>query len=642
VSPNSLNDRINQAIAKIRGALSSLMRSKRPFLGRHAALDQQLVYSLSGSRIPSLKQFKYIKSYLNKREKMALQISLVILLISAVTFSLRFYSRHLVEQPVFGGEYMEGVVGTPKYINPLYASINDVDSDLVSLIYSSLFKKNAQGQLMNDLVEKFDVSADSKTYTIKIKANAKWQDGSPITANDVFFTFSAIKDQQYKSPLRQSFTGVEAQVIDDATIVFKLKEIYAGFPELLTFGIMPQEFWGQLTPNAVGLTELNLKPIGSGPYKFVSLLKDKNGNLKMYTLTANRNYYGGSPYIKDLKLKFYPSYEEALADLNNNALDGLGFLPSQFVNNQSDKSYLQYRQINIPQIKSIFFNLKSNDILADKKIRQALALMIDKNVIRDTVLNKNARVINSPILPENKFYSDDYKKYAYDMNGASKLIESAGWKLVDITADDLTKAEKDKSDKSESVKKYAQSVLMLGQGKWYYKNGTFLIIKLTTVQSSENPQVAEAVKQFWEAAHVKVVIEQVPPSQIQSDVIKTRDYEALLTGEILSGDPDMYAYWHSSQIGTEGLNLSNYSNKNVDKLLEQGRTTIDQGKRMEIYKKILGDIAEDEPAIFLYSPYYEYIQNKKVKNVSIESIIDPHDRFSQIQSWYINVGKQFK
>lgn len=622
---------------------STLGLKSKSIFHHQVNLDKKLVYSFSKSRIPTIQQFKYLKNFLNKKELLIFRSCLIVITMSLLFLGGRFYFKHLEILPEVGGDYTEGVVGTPKYINPMYASVSDVDSDLSILVYSSLFRRDENGYLANDLAESFAVAPDGKTYTVKIKSGVKYHNGQLLNVDDILFTFNAIKDGEYKSPLRIAFTGVSIEKIDEQTIKFILSEPYAAFAELLTFGILPQELWYQLAPSSASLAELNLKPIGSGPYKFKSLVKDKSGNIKSYNLVINENYYGEKPFIKNLHFKFFPNYEELTAALNDSLLDGISYVPAQFLSTVANKSYLNYYRLNFPQLMAIFFNQKTNSALVEPKIRQALALAINKNDIVDKVLAGGARIIDGPILPESFAYNSQIKKYSYNQIEAKKLIESADYKLNVITPEIFAKAiidEKNATD--ESIKQEARMILNQGQGSWYVKKGKYLSVKLTTVDSGENPSVVEAVKIYWESIGVKTNIELIAPSKIQTDVIKVRDYEALFYGQLSGADPDPYPFWHSSQSGAVGLNLAGYYDKKVDKLLEDARLSVNFQTRKENYIKFQEIISVDAPAIFIYSPYYIYVQDKKIKNFNTKNIAAPSDRLASIFKWYINVGKKIK
>ena len=603
-------------------------------------LDKKLVYSLSKSRIPNLKQFKYIKKFLSPKELFLVRICILIIIVSSAFLSYRFYKNHLVVAPVKGGEYTEALIGTPKYINPLYASISDVDNDITSLVYSSLFKRDKNGELVKDLAHNYSISADNKIYSIAIKENVKWHNGSQLTADDIVFTFNAIKDIKYKSTLRFSFSGVEIEKVDDKNIKFILSAPYAAFLELLTFGIMPAELWAQIAPESANLAELNNKPIGSGPYKFKEYTKDKNtGAILDYSLSVNDDYYKPSAYV-NLKFKFYPNFEEAVAALKDDLIDGISYLPKEQEKNISIANSYNFNKLHIPQITLVYFNAKSNPALGIKQLRQALALAIDRNEIVNNVLGGDGYLVDGPILPNSFAYNNGIKKYQINPSEAGKILDNIGYKNVEIKIKDIEDAKIKASSKDEKIKNQAEEVLALGEGNWRAKDGNYLTIKLTTVDRAENQQVTEAIKNSWEKIGIKTELEIYPAADIQKDIIKTRNFEALFYGLVLGADPDPYAFWHSSQIGDNGYNIANFANKEVDQLLEDARLISDTAQRQEKYKRFQEIISEETPAIFMYSPAYTYLQSKKIKKFEVADIIYPYDRFSNITEWYIETKKK--
>lgn len=601
--------------------------------------DKKLVYSLAKSRIPKLKQLKYLKKFLTAGELWLLRFSFLILAFCLIFVGARFYFSHRQLAPIKGGEYTEGLIGSPRYINPLYASLSDVDNDFSSLVFSSLLKRDGEGRLIKDLAVDYQISGDFKTYTFQIRNDVKWHNGANLTVDDILFTYSMIKNGQYKSPLERSFFGVDLEKIDESTIKFILPEPYAPFLELLTFGIIPQDLWSRVSPQGAGFAELNLKPVGSGPYKFKSLTKDKAGQIKLYSLVVNDDYYN-SPAKINLNFKFFPNFEEVLKALNDGDIDGLSYLPKGLEKNIIAKNSLSIYKLNLPQIAAIFFNKKNNSLLDKKEVRQALALAVDKNKIINDVSGGDARIIDGPIPPNNFAFNSNNKKYQYNKEESSKLLEDSGWKTEEITAEEVKKLEEGKEKLSEEEKKRAESVLSVGVGKWRKKDNNFLAVELTTVETEENAKVAELIKIFWEEIGVKTNIELIGAEEINSQIIKPRNFEALLYGEIVGADPDLYVFWHSSQAGESGLNLSNYENKDVDQLLEEARVAGDIEQRKSKYIKFQEIITEELPAIFLYSPTYNYIQNKKIKGFNVKDILMPRDRFANITDWYIQTGKK--
>lgn len=601
--------------------------------------DRKLVYSLSKSRIPSIKQLKYLNKYLSSREILMMKISFFVVFIGLVFLGTRFYLTRLQEVPLRGGVYSEGLVGVPININPLYVDANDVDKDISSLVYSKLFRRSKDGQLEKDLVANYEISADGKVYTFEIKDNVHWHDGAPLTVDDIVFTFNAIKEPRYKSPLRTSFIGVEVEKIDEKKFKFTLGNPYVAFLDLLNFGILPAEKWYQISPESALTVELNKKPIGSGMYKFDKLTKEKSGTIKEYDLVINEDYYGVKPLV-EVKFKFYSVVDEAIKALNDGLIDGISYLPFDRREEILTPKNFNFNKLYLPQLSVLFFNQKKNASLADKAIRQALAYGIDKNEIVNTDLNGGAYSIDGPILPNNFAYNDKIKKYNFDIKKANELLDSVDWKMIEVTATMVEEAKNNLESNDEGVVADANVIAALGQGKWRKKDGKYFAVRLVTVDRPEYVKVADRVKKYWESLGVKTEVEIVPVAIAQSEVIKTRNFDVLLYGQVLGADPDPYLFWHSTQTNEGGYNVANFQNKEVDQLLEDARQSLKQEDRQIKYKKFQEIITEEVPAIFLYSPIYTYPQVKKIKNFNIKDILVPSDRFDNINEWYLKTGKK--
>lgn len=611
-------------------------------------LDQKLIYSLSKSKVPNLKQFKYFNFYLNKFEKIVFYASFLVFFASLGFLGFSFYKNNLIVVPAFGGEHSEALIGYPKYINPLYSSVSDADSDITSLIFSSLFKRNSSADLINDLTTDYFISEDAKTYTFNIREDAVWHNGEKLSAKDIVFTFNAIKNEQYKSPLRSRFLGVKIEEAGDYQIKFILEQPYTPFVELLTFGILPHNLWAEISPGTASLSELNLWPIGSGPYKFKSAIKDKkSGRIKEYYLVVNDEYYGKKPYIEKINFLFFVNYEEAINALNQNIVNAISYLPQEYHSQIVSKESYNFHRIILPQITTIFFNQKNNEVLKDKDFRRALAIAINKEEIEKN-FDGQISMIDGPFLPDSFGYNPDIKKYDFNQVEARKIFDEKDWKIAEINEEDLKTAQAEiealaassSEDQIDSPEiKSLEEKLKIGQGNWRQKDGQYLKIKLSGVDNRENRAVLESVKNYWEKIGVKTELEFYSPESVQSDFIKPRNFEALFYSQILGQDPDPYVFWHSSQANT-GLNLSDFENKDLDKLLEEARTSMNYDLRAENYKKFQEIITNEIPAIFMYSQTYTYLQNKKVKGFDVKKIINPYNRFANIFDWYITIKKK--
>lgn len=555
-------------------------------------MDKSLVYSLSSRKIPSRGQFKYLRRFLNPREYLVIKICLLIILANAVYLGIVFFKKHLEFSPWPGGQYVEGVVGYPKSINPLYSLSRDIDDDLSRLIYSRLFAYDTSGQLTPDLAASQSLSQDGREYTIKLRDDARWHNDSQLDADDVIFTFNLIKDPAYRSPLASSFSGIEIAKIDDYTVKFSLSEPYAPFLELLTFGIMPESIWNNIDSNNAALSDLNLKPVGSGPYRFKSLVRNRAGDLKEYRLVANEDYYGQKPYIKSVTFKFYVDYQQAIEALNNGQVDGLSYLPLANRQDVLAKNSFSFYDLTRPQVMAVFFNGDKNKQLADKNIRLALRSALDRDSLAELASDGVYKRADGPILPSSPAYNPAVSPAPYDPAGAASIL-----------------------------------------------SGKSISLTITVVDYGNNLAVAQAIKDYWEKAGVKVELKSVSAEQAV-DLVKSRDFEALLYGQVVGGDPDVYAFWHSSQSGASGLNLAGYRNEQVDKLLAEARGSSNLEDRMAKYRQFQEIINTDVPAIFLYSPTYTYIHRKSIKGFSGDVLIKPADRFSDVADWYVRTKKK--
>ena len=507
-----------------------------------------------------------------------------------------------------GGTLNEGVVGELRHINPLLSQ-SDADRDLVSLIYSGLLKYNQAGKLVPDLAKSYDISLDELNYTIYLKENIKWHDNRPLTADDVIFTIRTAQNPDYGSSQRINWQGIDIEKIDNYKLLFKLKNKYAQFLNNLTLPMLPEHIWANVKPINFALSEFNIKPIGSGPYQFKKFQKDALGRIHLYELTVNKNFYDGKPFIEKIELKFYVSEDELINSYNKNEVDNLGLISPKNIKKLKFKQRLEIKQLIMPRYFGVFFNQNQSKILSEKNIRLALAYGTDKESIVETILESHGKIIHSPILTS--FTGEEnVKKYEYNKDLAIETFQAAGWN-----------------------KKDEAGILMKGEEK--------LTIKLTTSTWPELIEAANVLREQWEELGVDLQVEALPTPDLQQ-AIKDRNYQMLLFGEIINLDPDPFSLWHSSQKKDPGLNLALYDNKTADTLLEDARKILNPIERSQKYNDFQKLVAEDLPALFLYSPYYLYGQSKNIKGFENKIVAVPSGRFANIQNWYIETKRIWK
>lgn len=543
-------------------------------------------------------QFKAFIDKFNTREQQVLTVLLALLATAAIVWGVNYYSAQTHLVPAVGGVYKEGMVGGPRYLNPVLAPLNEVDRDITRLLFRGLMKSDADGNVMPDLAANVIQSADHKTYDFSLAPNLVWQDGEPITADDVVFTVHTIQNQNYQSPLKANWDGVNVEKTGDRAVRFTLLDPYVAFLENTTVGIIPQHIWQNIAPEGFALAEFNLKPIGDGPYRVDTIEKTSAGAIRTLTLAANERAAGAKPYIPTIVVRFYPDEASLIAAFRDNSIDGLNFLPVDKLVDASGLKDITLYRFELPRYFSVFFNTQ-DDALKNLKFREALATAINRQKIIADALQGQALIVNSPIPPAALFHTDqNIPKREYNPEAAK--AEIAGLKL----------------------KKAPE-------------------ITLTTLNDGQLNAIANLIKADWEAVGVKTTINVLEPLNLKEDAIRQRNYQALLFGQALRRNPDPFSFWHSSQAKDPGLNISQYKNIQVDRLLADARQTFDVSLRTAKYAEFQALVASAVPAVFLYSPVYLYAVRSNVKGISANHLSAPEDRFAGITDWYIKTKRVF-
>lgn len=599
-------------------------RSGRPApasFGDQKGWDKRLVQSLTSARLPTWRQIRHLPEVLSKNDSLRLRIGGLLFVAGLAVIGLSYYYAHTVFGPAQGGEVVEGVVGTPRSLNPVLSSSNDVDDDLMRLTYSRLFTVDGDGNLIQDLVSKYDVSSDLKTYTLTIRDDAKWHDGQEVTADDVLFTFGLIQDPAWKSPLGATFKDVKVEKTDERTIKLTLKDPYAPFLSLLQFGILPRHVWKDVDPQNAQMAEADLKPIGSGPFMFDDMRRDKRGFVMSYSLKRNPNYYEKAPYIDRLTFQFYPDYASAMDALRKRQITSLSFVPRDMRKELTGLANVVPVSLELPQTTAVFFNPERNPELKDKDVRRALIMGIDKGRILFDVLGGDGHPLDHPALPG--FSATSTGSVPFNLQGAGDLLDSLGWKIDSETGLRMKAPPADPKAKTPPA-------------------ADTLHVTLTVVDQPESLSAATIVKNGWSALGVSVTIDAIPASDIHRDVIAPRAYEALLYSQLLAADSDPYPFWHSSQVKDPGLNLAMFADRDADAALEAARTTTDPAARQQDYVKFLSVLADQLPAAFLYSPSYTYAIPAGMKGFGGTWVNSPSDRFATVSDWYLKTARVWK
>ncbi|MBI5135213.1 peptide ABC transporter substrate-binding protein [Candidatus Uhrbacteria bacterium] len=585
-------------------------------------------------------------SVLSKTEQKILWLSLIGIAVSFVFLVGIGLRQSLVRVPTFGGEYSEALIGRAQFINPLFAT-TDVDRDLVRLTFSGLVKPKETDSgvtFIPDLADQIDLDAAQTLYTIRLKNDLRWQDGQPLTSADVIFTLQAIQNPDWKSPLAASVRGADIKQLDDSTLTIQLQKPYTPFIQALSVGIIPEHLWKNVLPANARLAEYNIKPIGSGPFRFSTITKDPNGLIHSYALERNQYFHSQKPYLDRITVRFYDSAELAIQAVERSEVQGLQVLPKQFRERLTRRPGLRSVLLRLPQSTNVFFNQQLLPALRDERVREALGIAVNRSMLIDVALAGEGEPVISPLLPGMLGYDTSLDSPAFDLERAGKLLDQAGYTLIDAKTyqEGLAKQAAAQTKKGTTPAENPPATETRGPANYRVKAGKALSIAITTAAQPDLTSAAEQIAAWWRDIGVDATVRTVDPKDMQNQVLANREFQALLYGQIFGNDPDPYPFWHSSQVRAPGLNLAQVSDKNIDQLLEQERTVSDNAKRVGLLQQFQQAIIKLKPAIFLYRPTYTYILPTNIHGMEQRQIVKPSDRWNSITQWYTKTKWAFK
>ncbi|MCH7597419.1 peptide ABC transporter substrate-binding protein, partial [Patescibacteria group bacterium] len=496
-------------------------------------------------------------------------------------------------------------------INPLLA-ISNADRDLSSLIYSGLMRAQPNGTLIYDLAESHSVSEDGLTYTFRLRTDGKFHDGEPVTSDDIVFTIKRVQDTSLKSPKRASWEGVTIESISEYEVRFTLEQPYAPFLENTTLGILPEHIWSDADSEQFTFSQFNIEPVGSGPYRISKIKKDESGIPVSYELKPFSQYTLGRPNISSIIMRFYSNENQLVDAYLNKEISAFNSVTSKnLALVELNTKSLRIERVSLPRIFAVFFNQNQAPVLANKEVREAFNITLDRKRLIKEVLGGNGIPINGPIPPgiiRPSHVSTQSESEIAPRSRAIKLLEKNKWRVNE------------------------ESGIFERKTKGGVETLTF---SLATSDVPELKAAAQIIVQEWNSIGADVNLKIFEMGDLNQNVIRPRKYDALFFGEIVGRELDLFAFWHSSQRNDPGLNIALYANITADKLLEDVRTITDYSKRMTKYREFEQEIAKDIPAIFVYSPDFIYIVPKNINGLKLGSVTTPNERFLNVYQWYI-------
>lgn len=510
--------------------------------------------------------------------------------------------------PISGGVYTEALIGEFMRLNPFLDIYNSPDHDVGQLIFSSLVRFNSRGLPKSDLAESWGVSKDGTVYNFSLRSDVYWHDGEAFDSSDVVFTVDLLKSQHALIPedLKRFWSEVEIVALSENQLQFLLPEPFAPFLDYLSFGILPEHILKGLDLEAMIDHPFNLAPIGTGPFRFQRLLVESN-EIVGVVLEAFDAYYLERPYLDEFIFRYYPTAAEALAAYKNGEVEGIGYVNASILQEVLAEPDLAIYTTRKPVLTITYLDLDNPEVsfLQNPDFRRALMASINRDLIIERVYGGQAIIANGPIMPGTWAYYSDLENVSFDPVVATSLFEA-----TDITLDEEA---------------------------GIYKTESGLEVALTLIHPStpEHTQIAELIRDNWEALGVQVTLEGKPYEDVLA-ALETRAYQAALVDLNLtnSPDPDPYPFWGQAQIGS-GQNYAEWDNRSASEFLEQARMTVDLGERERLYRNFQVVFMRELPSLPLLYPVYTYAITDAINGITVGPIFKPSDRFNNVHEWYI-------
>lgn len=553
---------------------------------------------------------KHITRYLTKRSGRMVGVrrfaatwiilTLCVVIATLAAFRSAYRMGHPLS-PVRGGTYIEGVVGQTTNLNPLF-SIGNVDASVNKLVFNGLFTYNNEGELIPDLAKSWTVDKKGTTYTIVLRNDVVWHDGAPFNSEDVVYTIGAMQDEQTRSPLYASWRGIKVTALDEHRVSFKLSAPLAPFLNALTTPILPEHALGEVPLNLLRTADFNTAPIGTGPFKVDSHAKD--GGVDQVVLSAHTGYFRGAPQLDKFIVRGYEEEDQLRADLKNKEITAAVDLNTSSLADLDKGSKIKIEEFPVRNGVFVFFKTTTKR-LSDTKLRQALALATDRTAILK-VFDARYQPLKTPLLSGQLGY-DASASQETNLKSAKKLVQQAGWK---------------RNSEGQLAKK-----------------GAPLQLRLITLDTPEYSTVATEIQRQWAQLGVTIVIELLDQEQLKQQAVGGHDYDLLLYGISIGDDPDIYAYWHSSQAYPGGLNFSEWRSGVADISLDIARSRLNPTLRTARYEAFQKEWNKQAPAVALYQPRMSYAYYANVAGVEVLPLNSYADRLTNVQEWTVNTRR---
>ncbi|MCB8984154.1 MAG: peptide ABC transporter substrate-binding protein [Ardenticatenaceae bacterium] len=547
---------------------------------------------------------------INLRWQVLLAVVAFALVIALLSFQVQSASFCSTRVPAAGGAFVEGVVGAPQNLNPLLSDPYPVDRELTSLIFDGLTRYDAAGELVPALAEGWTVGEDGLSVRFTLRDDVFWQDGEPVTAVDVLYTFHLLQDESFPGPaaLSEFWRTITINQIDERTVEFVLPEPYSPFLDATTRGLLPAHLLEDVTAAELAGAAFNLAPVGTGPFMVDPAVNwQANGRLRLIPNPAD---WRQGTQLSALEFQFFPDEATLLDAFNNGDIHAINRVSATALPAVAVLPEARLFTAPEPTYSALWFNLRQpadetySELGRTLSGRQALAAALDRQGLVDTAVNGQGLVFNGPYLPSSWAYNPGISSNkAYDPATAASLLETAGWTF----------------GAEQTVRQ---------------KDGRPLSLTLIALDDPQETAVAETIRAQWAAVGIDTQI------RLAQDLAELRQWlaDGLFDVALLtftpSGDPDLYDFWSQEAI-IRGQNYTGWNNRRASEALEQGRQVWGMEERRPSYDTFLRYFDQEMPALTLFQDTYTYALSTAVNNAEIGLINQPRDRYKTLAEWFL-------
>ncbi len=477
--------------------------------------------------------------------------------------------------PTDGDRILLGSIGEASNLIP-YLTADSASHEVADLLYVAPLRFNKDLEPECWAAESFSMEDEGRLLRFRLRKGILWEDGTELTAADVEFTYKMVIDPATGSPYADDFLQIkEFRVLDRYSFEVRYEQFFARAVSSWMNPILPKHI---LEGQNIRTTAFARKPVGAGPYR----LQRWEPGVRI-VLEASPTYFLGRPHISEVVFRIIPDTATMFMETRAGRLDVMELSPQQYLRQTSGKkwaeSFHKYRYL-ASVYNFLGFNLE-HPFFKDKKVRQAISCAINRGDIVKGVLLGLGEPAFGPYKPGTWAYHPGLRPVSFNPDRARKLLAEAGF--ADSDGDGILD-----------------------------KDGKPLAFTILTNQGNE-PRILTAtiIQSQLRAVGIDVRIRTVEWAAFIREFVNTGRFDAIILGWTITQDPDIFAVWHSSQAVPGGLNFIHYKNPELDKVLEEARSTPDRQRRTALYHKAQEILDEDQPYCFLYVPYaLPVVQNR--------------------------------